>query len=100
MPDRLRQALTRLFDAAATVGYLLFGVPLLILAVFMASSLQPFGLLLGGILGVTGGGAVLAAVQTWRREPKALSGPALMVAGIVAYTVFMVWAFTNGRFGP
>jgi hypothetical protein len=96
--DRIGAISSRLFDGAASIGYLIFGVPMVILAVFAASSLHPFGLLLAGILGLTGGGAIRAAVQTWRREPG-LGGSVLMLLGIVACTTLMVWAFING-FGP
>ena len=93
--------LSRLFDAAGTVGYALFGIPMLIVgaSIFGGSLLHPLGMLLGGVFILAGGGALLAAVQTWRRAPTALSGPLLMVAGIVGVAAFMVWAFTT-RFGP
>ena len=95
------RAASRLFDAAATIGYALFGIPMLIIgaSIFAGSLFDPLGMLLGGVFALAGGGAVLAAVQTWRRAPTALRGPLLMVAGSVGVAMFMVWAFAT-RFGP
>jgi hypothetical protein len=85
------------FDVTATAGYLLFGVPMLILgaSILLGSPLYPFTVLLGAAFALAGGGAVLSSVQTWRQEPMALSGSLLMVAGIVALAAIMVWVFTT-----
>ena len=98
---QVRRTLGRLFDVAATGGYLLFGVPMLIVgaSILIGSPLHPFSVLLGAAFALAGGGAVLASVQTWRQEPTALSGSLLMVAGMVALAVIMVWVFTTS-FGP
>jgi hypothetical protein len=99
--DRVGRTLSRLFDVAATAGYLLFGVPMLIfgVSILIGSPLHPFAVLLGAAFALAGGGAVLASVQTWRQEPMALSGSLLMVAGMVALATIMVWVFTTS-FGP
>jgi hypothetical protein len=61
------------------------------------ASLRPYSVLFGIIALVAGGGALLAAWQTWRQD-RGVSGPSLMLAGIAGLLVLTLIGLAGGRF--